>query len=803
MLAFSFCLVSYLSVCALLLAVNRVVSASDFIRYVALDGICGGADPCYATIQSAVDAASNGDTIKVSEGVYTSDSFPVVYIFKAVTIVGGYATTDWTNSLPLARPTVIDAENVAGRRGVYIDGTGVGTIALIGLTIQRGYVLDGSPQGREGAGLYIANGNVVLQENRVLNNTAEGFGGGLNIINGSVTLVGNLLQGNRAVGGGGLTWQGGQANLVGNVIAGNFALDGGGILITNGTVGTIDLSDNEIRDNNATEGGGINVIAPGQTVFMRRNYIQHNSAQYGGGLDAQGGSLFLDGNYVIGNAASVEGGGLIILTNINARNDIIAGNSSPGAGVYMDGGSLIAQQWTLADNGDYALSNRGDPANLINTIVAHHTYGGFDGSGISANYTLFFDSGIPCSNGAICSNNLFGDPKFVDVADGNFHIGVGSAAVDQGINTGITTDIDSQARPMKLGYDIGADEQPLPPPTPSFFSSGPDWVGETTYFTNTVVITGPAAYLWDFGDGGTSFDITPTHEYIFPGTFSVTLAVDNYGGSSMATGTMTIYAASFETNSPVWLGQATSFTNTTVTYGPTVYQWNFGDGTSSSQENPTHIYSLPGLYTVILTATNDAGSGVAINAITDYSSPTADFVGSPVAGYRPLTVVFTNTTHTIPAGDPTVTYSWEFGDGQGSALSDPMHTYTSVGVYTVTMSASNAAGSDTLIRPSYVTVGFRPAHADFTAWPTSGVAPLTTDFTNNSTGEFDSCTWMFGDGNTSDDCNDPSHVYTSSGSYTVTLSVQGLGGSDTMNRPGYIVVSERYWVYLPVVIRQH
>jgi len=110
------------------------------------------------------------------------------------------------------------------------------------------------------------------------------------------------------------------------------------------------------------------------------------------------------------------------------------------------------------------------------------------------------------------------------------------------------------------------------------------------------------------------------------------------------------------------------------------------------------------------------------------------------------------------------------------------------------ISAYDATNGDLL----YATRDTSP-EADFSAQPTSGPAPLTVDFTNLSSGDYDACTWSFGDGDTSSDCADPSHVYTSAAAYTVTLSVSGPGGSDVRTRPAYVKV--RSIVYLPAVLR--
>ncbi len=101
-------------------------------------------------------------------------------------------------------------------------------------------------------------------------------------------------------------------------------------------------------------------------------------------------------------------------------------------------------------------------------------------------------------------------------------------------------------------------------------------------------------------------------------------------------------------------------------------------------------------------------------------------------------------------------------------------------------------------------VGTEP-HAEFSATPTSGNAPLIVTFTNESTGDLDTCAWTFGDGGTSNHCNNPVHTYAAAGVYTVTLTVSGSGGVDTLTRPDYITVyaAEQKIVYLPLALRNH
>jgi hypothetical protein len=119
---------------------------------------------------------------------------------------------------------------------------------------------------------------------------------------------------------------------------------------------------------------------------------------------------------------------------------------------------LSARHWTFSNNGSYALTSNEGTAVLTNTIVATHSSGGFSGAGITADTTLFHQSDIPCTNGAVCNNNLNGDPGFVGATSGDYHLTAGSAAIDVGIDTGLRQDLDGHHRPYGFGPDLGADE---------------------------------------------------------------------------------------------------------------------------------------------------------------------------------------------------------------------------------------------------------------------------------------------------------------------------------------------------------
>jgi PKD repeat protein len=322
---------------------------------------------------------------------------------------------------------------------------------------------------------------------------------------------------------------------------------------------------------------------------------------------------------------------------------------------------------------------------------------------------------------------------------------------------------------------------------------------------------------WGFGDGGTSDNCdAPSHEYTSGGIYTVTLTVSGLGGTNTRTrtGYVTVYDpvdAGFSadpTSGPSPL--LVRFTNLSTGDYETC-AWNFGDGDTSNKCNDlSHEYApepgtlrfpVDGVYTVTLTVSGLGGASTVTHTryITTYEAARADFSASPVTGTAPLTVAFTN--QSTGAYD---TCTWDFGDGGTSNdCDDPNYTYENGGSYTVTLTVSGLGGSNTITHTRCVT-SYETVKADFSAVPTSGAVPLTVEFTNLSTGDYDTCTWDFGDGNTSSDCSSSSHKYTTVGDYTVTLAVSGTIGSDAMTRMNYIIAYEATdaKVYLPLVLRR-
>ena len=216
---------------------------------------------------------------------------------------------------------------------------------------------------------------------------------------------------------------------------------------------------------------------------------------------------------------------------------------------------------------------------------------------------------------------------------------------------------------------------------------------------------------------------------------------------------------------------------------PLRYLWNFGDGTTSAEQNPTHTFGPNGKYTVSLTVTNSYGQDT--KELPDFIAvgdpPGTDFSVSPSSGILPLTVTFTDKT---PGAIRS--WRWDFGDGTNSTVQNPVHTYVKTGIYSVTLSAANEFGTGQVTKSGIVSTGIVP-DAEFIVEPREGDPPLTVRFRDFSSGSPLAWLWDFGDGFTSTE-KDPVHTYQDAGSYTTTLHVANAFGSDVLSRPNHVRV---------------
>lgn len=224
------------------------------------------------------------------------------------------------------------------------------------------------------------------------------------------------------------------------------------------------------------------------------------------------------------------------------------------------------------------------------------------------------------------------------------------------------------------------------------------------------------SWSWDFGDGGAGGVADPTHTYEIGGTFTVSLTVQNEAGSDTETKTGYVIAncpipvADFS-GAPLsgYVPLTINFSDQSVTRCPGVaYAWDFGDGGTSNQENPTYEYTADGTYAVSLTITSDGGvdSETKANYVTGTcQAPTANFSANRTSGRKPLDVNFYNTSSSYC----TITsFSWVFGDGGTSTLQNPSNRYLNVGQFTVSLTVANNGGMDAETKSNYIVTKDNP-----------------------------------------------------------------------------------------------
>ncbi len=514
----------------------RAPAATPTVRYVAPGGNCGGASPCYASLQAAVDAAADGETIKVAAGTYTGTrtltSTVTGYTYtqivlvdgKSLTIQGGFRPGDWTTYDPVANPVFLDARGYG--RGVTVLGSGTQVVTLTGLQILNGdYTNLGNPPGVANAacpstggdcagGLLAYRVRLVLKDVAIRNNTAS-----------------RLRPYSDA--GGALLWGTLPGSLLENVqVFSNTNVNegyGGGVVIH--YAGSVTLRRCAFDFNHSTfDGGGLLLRSvSGSTVVEGCRFVGNSAV---GRTDARGGGivalalsdLLLRDVEFRGNRASQNGAALFVrqvgsgqvvvtLTNVLAmENRVLGGPYETGAAVGFRVGTLGGLrvrllQATLADNRAPAAVWFGQPpasgvamtATLTNTLIASATYGI-----VGAHYTrtlairqrnsLFFNVVTPTAAEVgtptfQAVGTVTGDPRL----DANGRLRAGSAAIDAGVDSGVTRDLDGAARPAGAGYDIGADEYVAGAVGAFRFSQATYAVGEGRAVTVTVERIGGAS----------------------------------------------------------------------------------------------------------------------------------------------------------------------------------------------------------------------------------------------------------------------------------------------------------------------
>ena len=419
----------------------------------------------YATVQEAVDASTDpNDVVKVAghcAGVQSRmGEAQAAVITKTITLRGGYTITNWTVSDPVAHPTTLDAMGL----GRVLSVTGDVSATVEGLRLANGRAA-----GDLGGGVYVLSATLALQDSQVVSSTALA-GGGIYLRSGRGLLRSTVFTGNHSSSsGGGLYAYSSTLALSGSTVISNTAQQGAGVYFFLGQ-GTVE--DTVVERNEATNHGAGIYLASGQFA-LRRNTIQDNEAgTSGGGVRMAGGAVAeLERNLIADNTAALFGGGIYALdSTMSMTNNVVVDNQAgAGGGVYVAGrdaasgrGARLVQTTVARNGGGLVVTDNGlgrtGIVTMTNSIVASHATGVevVAGSEVRIEGVLWYGNAANTAGaGTISVSDAHtGDPLFA--ADG-YHIRRGSAAIDRGVDSGVSDDIDGEPRPVE-SYDLGADE---------------------------------------------------------------------------------------------------------------------------------------------------------------------------------------------------------------------------------------------------------------------------------------------------------------------------------------------------------
>ncbi|MGV2436464.1 MAG UNVERIFIED_CONTAM: PKD domain-containing protein [Anaerolineae bacterium] len=222
------------------------------------------------------------------------------------------------------------------------------------------------------------------------------------------------------------------------------------------------------------------------------------------------------------------------------------------------------------------------------------------------------------------------------------------------------------------------------------------------------------AYRWNFGDGSTSTEINPKHTFANPGLYTVVLEVVGQSGTTNVSRQIAVQSpaapvAGFTQNTVSGTAPlAINFTDQSQG-NITSREWQFGDGSTSNQTNPSHTFNLVGTYNVILTVSGSGGTSSVTRQITvqnpQVPQPNATFTTNPTTGDAPLIVEFA-----VADTSNITNYAWTFGAVGSSSEASPTFTFSDAGTYNVQLVVTGAGGQPSSTADSRQSTRVSPCH---------------------------------------------------------------------------------------------
>lgn len=304
--------------------------------------------------------------------------------------------------------------------------------------------------------------------------------------------------------------------------------------------------------------------------------------------------------------------------------------------------------------------------------------------------------------------------------------------------------------------------------------------GLQVQFNDYAFHSGNAYYSYSFGDGTGSAQANPSHTYSSPGVYTVCQTIiDSLNGCSdtvcttVTVGNTTNCFVSFQYHpdsaNPTGM-YPVHFYSSATGVAPYSYHWDFGDGNTSAQANPTHHYAQAGTYLACVSITDANGcSSTYCDSVIVGRVQQACLADFTYATYL-LSVTFTDQSSFSSSA---VNYHWDFGDGNSSAQASPNHNYAQAGTYLVCLTITDNAGCSSQ-KCAWLTVQHQnsPCDASFAAYPDTSHNQMMSYYFGSTAQNSPSASyhWDFGDGNTGSG-SFTQHTYNHPGFYKVCLTV--------------------------------